>query len=128
MVLDIFFRKPNRRAGGSVEDLDRVIAAIESFAPRQYKKERELYYYNYRMVAAYRGPLMLLLESLCQEKAFSNDESAFGREIFLRLKDFYDVKNTLPEVKALADPSLRRKFQDLFRFFFGKKGRWPSEI
>lgn len=126
MVLDAFFKRRGAEKVKAPEELDRFIETIERFAPKEYKNERLAHYYNYRMLEDYRGPLTGLLESLGRGRG-RHSEADFGREVFLRLKAFYDVKDTLSEEKALADPSLKRKFKDLFMYFYGKQGRWPSE-
>jgi hypothetical protein len=126
MVLDAFFRKMGAEKVKAPDELDRFIETIERFAPREYKNERSVHYYNYRMLEAYKGPLTGLLESLGRGHG-RHSEAEFGREVFLRLKAFYDVKDTLSEEKAMADTALKRKFKDLFKYFYGKEGRWPSK-
>ncbi len=127
MILDAFFRRPSRRGKGTSDDLDRLIAVIESFAPKQFQKERAAYYYNYRTLDAYRGKLSALLESLGKGRG-RHEEAVFGREVFLRLKAFYDLRDTLSDAQALADPALKRKFRELFRYFYGKEGPRPSIV
>jgi len=127
MILDAFFKLKSPRARGYGDELDRLISLIESFAPKEFRKERLTQYYNYSTVDAYRIPLAGLLEILGKGRG-SHEDAAFSREVFLKLRAFYDVKNSLSDAQALSDQALKRKFRYLFRYFYGKEGLWPSTI
>jgi hypothetical protein len=108
------FRKPK-------DDFERAIDDIEKFAPREYSKQREMCYYNYRMVGLYANPLLALLRLLTQRDRPAGDDPQFDRELFLCLKSFYDPKGRLSDEEAWRDPELGRKFRELCLLFRGRK-------
>lgn len=112
---------PRRKKTGTDDEMDLLVRSIERFAPREHSAQREMYYYNYRMLALYRSPLGALLETLAQRNRLNEDPSGFAREIFLRLKDFYDPKGRLNRSEALMDRGLRVKFKQIFVFFYGRE-------
>lgn len=114
---DIFNRKRKRR-GKPKDDLDRVIDLIEAFAPREHSDKRDALYYNYRILPPYPQPLLALLKTVSQKSRLQEDQSAHARELFLRLKDFYDPRNRMSREEALADVGLKRKYRELFLFFY----------
>jgi hypothetical protein len=115
------FAKGKRQEGGEVKDqIEELVKRIERFAPRKYKSERSLYYYNYKLMDPYLRPLLELLQTLSQFKRLKEDPD-FLREVFLKLKGFYDRKNSLSLAEAIDDRNLRRRFRDLLLFFYGKR-------
>ena len=121
-LMDIFSRPNRARKGGSKDQFDELIDIIEKFAPKEHLSKREAFYYNYRTMAQYKGPLLALLKRVSRMSDFKTDQEAHGREIFLRLKTFYDVKDRLSIAEAVEDTSLGRRYRELFLFFYGKKG------
>ncbi len=117
-----------RKRGKAKDSFDAFINVIELFAPREHLREREAFYYNYKMMAAYRKPLLELLETLSLKKRLKTHPDEHARSLFLQLKKFYDPKETLPLQKALADRNLMARFRDLFLFFYGKETLSPEEI
>jgi hypothetical protein len=118
---DIFANRKRGKAGRRKDDIDVAIGIIERFAPRKYQKEREIYYYNYRMMPLYPKPLLSLLQTLAQRERMNDDETAFARQLFLNLKAFYDPKDRLPLMEAKEDSGLKKKFSELFLFFYGNR-------
>ena len=123
-----FFRKKRSPVGSSDLRLDLLIKRIEKFAPRRYRAEREMYYYNYRILGHYVEPLIALLERVSEVKRLRDEEAVLSREIFFRLKDFYDLKDRLSLEEALQDYNLYRRYVDLFMFFYGRKGPEISQL
>ncbi len=113
--------KRTRRRGKSKDAFDEFINAIEVFAPREYLSEREMFYYNYRIMDSYKKALLALLDRLSRKENFSTDPDRHGRALFLDLKNFYDPKGRLSTKEALSDGNLIKRFRDLFRYFYGKK-------
>ncbi|HDG97802.1 MAG: hypothetical protein DRG71_01630 [Deltaproteobacteria bacterium] len=122
------FRRKRPPDGSSDIRLDLLIKKIEKFAPRQYRAEREMYYYNYRILRQYVEPLVVLLERISEFRRLRNEEAVFSRQLFLCLKDFYDLKDRLSLEQALEDYNLYRRYVDLFTFFYGRKGPEISEL
>jgi len=122
------FKGGKQKARKANDDTDPSIPVIEKFAPREYRKQRELFFYNYRMLSLYRKPLTALLETLCQIKRLDTDPVGFRREIFLRLKAFYDPRDRLSLEEAKRDAGLKRKLKDIFLFFYGKRAVSSGEI
>ncbi len=121
MITDIFFGRRRQTRMDKKGPTYEVIQKIERFAPREYKSEREVYYYNYNMLGPYLKPLLALLDILSCKERLQDDRSAFACDLFLRLKDFYDPRDRLPMAEALRDPNLIRRFRDIFLFFFNIK-------
>jgi hypothetical protein len=119
-------RIPKR--GKAKDSFDACIHSIETFAPREHRSEREIFYYNYKMMASGRKSLWALLETLSQNKRLKTDPGEHARALFLHLKDFYDPKETLSLKEALGDKNLIRKFRDLFIFFYNRKKISHEEI
>ncbi len=122
MIWNIF--SPNKRVprrGKAKDHFDEFIDIIEVFAPREHISQREMFYYNYKMMAPYRKPLLALLGSLSSMDGFKSDPGGHACTLFLKLKDFYDTKDTLSVKEALKDRSLIRRFRDLFTFFYDEK-------
>jgi len=123
MKWDIFSGRKKEKTGTLRDDIEEQIKGIERFAPRQYRSEREMYYYNYQMMDLYLIPLFALLESILEGKrrAKELEESAFTGQLFLKLKDFYDPKGKLTLQLAVQDLNLKRKLQQLFVIFYNRK-------
>jgi len=123
-----FFRKKSAQTATIDIRLDILIRKIERFAPKRYRAERDMYYYNYRILNQYMGPLVALLERISEVKRLRDEEAVFSRELFLCLKDFYDLKDKLSLSQALEDYNLYRRYVDLFTFFYGRKAPEISEL
>ena len=121
MKWDIFSPSKRDRKSVELDQMNEQIKRIEKFAPRKYKPERASFYYNYQLMDAYFKPLSELLGVISQKKRLNNEEEAFISELFLRLKDFYDVKQRLSVAEAIQDKNLERRFIQLFLIFYGKK-------
>jgi hypothetical protein len=121
MVMKIFLNRTRRQKSLKKDEFDRLIEILEKHAPPRYREERESFYYNYRSITAYRRPLMSLLDLLSKKKDQALSDDSYAREVFGRLKDFYDPKGRISLEEAQKDINLKKKFQDLFRLFFDKK-------
>ena len=121
MKWDIFSHRRRDRRGKADDNIDKVIKVIEKFAPRKYRSERSLFYYNYKIMGQYRKPLLNLLETISQKNRFDNEKDVFIRDLFLKLKDFYDQKDKLSLAEAMEDNELMKKYREIFLFFFDKK-------
>ena len=121
MKWDIFSHRRRDRTGKSDDNIDKVIKVIEKFAPRKYRSERSLFYYNYKIMGQYRKPLLNLLETISQKNRFDNEKDLFIRELFLKLKDFYDQKDKLSLAEAMEDNELMKKYREIFLFFYDNK-------
>ena len=128
MKWDVFYSRRREKKGKPKDDVDRLIQTIERFAPREHRSERDAYFYNYKMMVLYLKPLMALLETLSQKNRLKNDQDNLARELFLKLKDFYDPRDRLTLAEAVEDTSLKKKFRQLFLFFYGKKDLTAEEI
>ncbi len=129
MKWDIFSITKSRKKAFEKDEVDLVIEKIEKSAPRKYRSERYLYYYNYRSMGSYTKPLMALLEVAAQWDRSEDQRSVFLYSLFMRLKEFYDIRGRLSMPEALEDLSLMRKLQELFLFFFdGKDTPTTAEI
>jgi hypothetical protein len=118
--LGIFFQRRAKR-GKPKDDIDRAIQSIERFAPREYGAERDAYYYNYKIMPPYAEPLFALLHTISHKERLMSDPASFSGELFLKLKDFYDPKDRLALSDAKEDIGLRKKFRELFLFFYDLK-------
>ncbi|MGD8387695.1 MAG: hypothetical protein PVG49_11180 [Desulfobacteraceae bacterium] len=103
-----------------LEEIRKLTKRIEKFAPPRYRKDRFSRYYNYQMMEAYVGPLLELLRVLSEPKQLREDEQGATRLVFLRLKNFYDVRDRLSLEEALEDERLLRKTTQLLVFFYGR--------
>jgi len=122
MSMNIFSPVKNiKRRRKSKDEFDPFIEAIDRFAPREHQEDREVHYYNYRMMAQYRGPLLSLLETAAQIDQRKADPDAHARALFIELKAFYDIKDRLSLSEATQDQNLLRRFRNLFTIFYGQK-------
>lgn len=119
---------PVRKRGKAKDRFDACIHVIEAFAPREHLAQREIFYYNYKMMASSKKSLSALLENLAQSKRLKTDPGEHARTLFLHLKDFYDPKETLSLKEALQDKNLIRRFRDLFVIFYNRKKISREEI
>jgi hypothetical protein len=119
--MSIFFDHGRRKKRKTKDEFDNIINLIERFAPAKYKRERDMFYYNYRSIPAYRKPLFSLLEMLSRQKGPDLEEDLFADEVFENLKCFYDPKGKLSPKEAKMDANLMKKYRDLFQFFFNRK-------
>jgi hypothetical protein len=128
VIWDIFFNRKKERRHQRKDEFDEVIATIEKFAPKKYRSERDAFYYNYRIMAPYPKPLLSLLQAVSKTGLPSGDHAAFAQELFIRLKAFYDPKEKLSPSEATKDMGLKRKFRELFLFFYDKREISEHEI
>jgi len=116
-------------------EVESLVKRIEKFAPRRYREKRNLYYYNYSMLQQYIKPLLALLEVISNREGLKQRRLKTAREIFLKLKDFYDLKDRLSLEEAFHQRSLMQRYSELFLFFYGlecppdlKEEAWLEEI
>jgi len=121
MIWDIFFNRNRVRRSKDKDEIDLIVDVIEKFAPKQYRSERDSFYYNYRIMAPYRKPLLSLLETISQRQHLESDPADLARDLFLKLKGFYDPKDRLSMAEAMEDTGLKKKFREIFLFFYGTK-------
>jgi hypothetical protein len=118
---DIFSGRKRERKSVELDKINEQIKRIEKFAPRKYKSERASFYYNYQLMDAYFKPLSALLAVLSQKQRLHTDEEGMVSALFLKLKDFYDVKQRLSVAEAMQDKNLQRRFIQLFLIFYDQK-------
>jgi hypothetical protein len=132
VIWDIFLNRNRVRRNKEKDEIDLAIDIIEKFAPKQYRSERDSFYYNYRIMARYWNPLLSLLETISRRQQIECDPDEFAGDLFLKLKDFYDPKDRLSNAEAIEDAGLKKKFREIFLFFYGTKevpdmGIWFSD-
>ncbi len=127
MVWDALFKRRSRRKEKPQDEMDRVVLAIEKFAPREHLSQREVFFYNYKITAPYPKPLFALLQTVSQRERLADDPPEFCGEIFLKLKAFYDPRGRLSLEESETDTGLKRKFKDVFVFFYGRQSP-PVEV
>ena len=115
MAWNIFSGKNKYKA---VDVFQAAINTIETFAPKRYLPEREMYYYNYRQIKKYHKPLFELLTYISKRPESREDEEVFVGGHFRRLKAFYDINDTLSIKEALQDRSLKIRLLELFKMFY----------
>jgi hypothetical protein len=120
VIWDIFLNRRKEKRRRQKDEFDKVIEIIEKYAPKKYRSERDAFYYNYRIMAPYPKPPLSLLQSVSQRRLLNGDYADFVRDLFFKLKAFYDPKDRLSVVEATEDVSLKRKFRELFLFFYDK--------
>ena len=121
MIWNIFINRNRERRKKEKDEFDVIIDLIEKFAPKQYRSERDSYYYNYKIMAPYRKPLLSLLENILQRQELVSETAESAKDLFLKLKDFYDPKDRLSMAVATEDTSLKKKFREIFLFFYGTR-------
>ncbi len=128
-MLKRIFKRRESPISGSEEELDLFIKKIERFAPRRFKDERDACYYNYRMIKRYIPPLCRLLELISDKKIIKRDgREEFIYRVFLRLKDFYDIRGKLSIQEAMEDLNLLRRIPQIFLIFYGIEGIKLKEV
>jgi hypothetical protein len=130
MKFDIFSGRKKEKTGTLRDDIEKQIKGIERFAPKQYRSEREMYYYNYQMMDLYLKPLFALLGIILEGKGrvAKEGESVFAGRLFFKLKDFYDPKGKLTLEEAIQDLNLKRKLQQVFVIFYNRKEFSAGEL
>lgn len=118
MVWNIFRLRAQRKGHEPDDDLQGMINRIEKFAPRRYLEEREMYYYHYRQINKYLKPLLALLVYISEQTEKRKDQTLFVQGLFGKLKDFYDVNDTLTMKEAAGDYSLKVKLLKLLKIFY----------
>ena len=103
MMRYLFNPKRPKKRRHERDEVDSLIDKIERFAPRRYQPDRQTYYYNYRMMEAYRGPLIALLQTLSRQERLQMDPHGLTQEVFWKLKAFYDPKEKLSKEEAGQD-------------------------
>jgi hypothetical protein len=109
---------PKRRTKEPPDDFHPVIQRIEKLAPKGFRDERLMYYYNYRQMPTYRKPLLSLLTHISGRTWKEEDEELFLQELFRKLKDFYDVKDKLSVHEAVKDYSIKMKLLQIYKIFY----------
>ncbi|MGD9319092.1 MAG: hypothetical protein PVH99_03975 [Desulfobacteraceae bacterium] len=121
MKWDIFSGRRGEKKSAELDQMSEQIKRIEKFAPRKYKSERASFYYNYQLMDAYFRPLSALLAVLSQKQRLHSDEEGMVSDLFLKLKEFYDVGQRLSVAEAIQDKNLQRRFIQLFLIFYDQK-------
>ncbi len=119
MIWDKFLNRNRVTRSKEKDEIDLAIDLIEKFAPKQYRSERDLFFYNYRIMALYRKPLLSLLETISRRQQLEREPADFAGDLFFKLKDFYDPKDRLSMAGAVEDAGLKKKFREIFLFFYG---------
>jgi hypothetical protein len=125
---DIFVTRKRKKRGPEDDPIGDMAEIIEKFAPKGYRSEREMFFYNYKIMQPYPKPLLAFLETVSQKDRLQSDTAAFKREVFVKLKDFYDPKDRLSLAEAAEDKGLIKKFREVFLFFYDKRDLSPEEV
>jgi len=128
MIWNTFIQRKRKPAGKAGDEIDLMIAKIERFAPGGYRSEREVYYYNYRILRPYLGPLRSLLEALSRKNTPGEDLGAAATTLFPLLKAFYDPRDRLSLEEAVRDEGLKRKMRELFLIFYDRKDVGAADV
>ena len=110
--------KAKKKQYGPDDDIQIAVKAIEKFAPKKHLQEREMYYYHYRQVGKYIKPLLALLMYISDANKKMENEEEFIQDLFLKLKDFYDINDQLSIKEAIQDYSLKIKLLKLLKIFY----------
>ena len=121
MKWDIFSNRKTERRDKIQDAIKDLIKDIEKFAPRQYKADRESRYYNYRILDSYVRPLFALLSVISKKQRLDSDSAEFTCELFLKLKDFYDQRETLSIREAIQNRELKNRLGKIFILFYNKR-------
>ena len=116
MGWDIF--RVKKKQYGPDDDIQIVMKEIEKFAPKKFLQEREMYYYHYKQIGKYCKPLLALLISISGRAKREENEEVFIQDLFIKLKDFYDVNDRLSIKEAIQDNSLKIKLRKLLKIFY----------
>ncbi len=130
MLWDIFVNRRSRSRKKGLEDdpIGDVVEIIEKFAPKGYRSERDMFFYNYKIMQPYPKPLFAFLQTVSQRDRLNSDPVPFKREVFVKLKDFYDPRDRLSLAMAVEDKGLIKKFREVFLFFYDKKDLSSEDI
>ena len=116
-----FFNRKTERRDKIQDAIKDLIKGIEKFAPRQYNADRESRYYNYRILDSYVRPLFALLSVISKKQHLDSDRAEFTCELFLKLKDFYDQRETLSIREAIQNRELKNRLGKIFNLFYNKR-------
>jgi hypothetical protein len=128
MSWNIFKLRSQRKGYEPDDDLQVVINRIEKFAPRRYREQREMYYYHYRQINKYLKPLLAMLVYISEQTEKRKDQAVFVQGLFGKLKDFYDVRDTLSMKDAVGDYSLKVKLLKLLKIFYNDAPLTGAEL
>jgi len=126
MGWDIFRVKKKRDEPD--DDIQIAIKVIEKFAPKKHLQEREMYYYHYRQMSKYLKPLLALLIYASDTAKKKENEEVFIQDLFIKLKDFYDVNDQLSIKEATQDYSLKIKLRKLLKIFYDDMSLTGADI
>jgi hypothetical protein len=118
VVRHIFETRSRGKTKGPPDDFHPVIERLEKRAPKGFRDERFMYYYNYRQMPLYRKPLLSLLTHISARYRKAGDEELFLQELFRKLKDFYDVRDKLSVHEAVKDYSIKMKLLQIYKIFY----------
>jgi len=119
--MGLFSRKQGHTENRWTDRMGHLVKAIERSAPRNYREDRESFYYNYHMMGLYRKPLEGLLETIGQSIRMEEIGEDVVCSLFLKLKDFYDPRGKMALSEAMEDPQLRRRLQQVLLVFYNRK-------
>jgi hypothetical protein len=120
--------KAKKKQFGPDDDIQIAIKAIEQFAPKKYLQEREMYYYHYRQVGKYIKPLLALLMYISDTAKKMENEEVFVQDLFVKLKNFYDINDQLSIKEAIQDYSLKIKLRKLLKIFYDDTSLTGTDI
>jgi hypothetical protein len=125
---NIFIKRESKKKGLEDDPIGEVAEIIEKFAPKGYRSERGMFFYNYKIMRPYPKPLLAFLQTVSQRDRLDSEPAAFKREVFLKLKDFYDPRDRLSLAEALKDKGLTKKFREVFLFFYDKRDLSSEDV
>ena len=128
MKWDIFGKRRKKTKTLEDDPVGEVVEVIEKFAPKGYRSERDMFFYNYKIMQPYPKPLLAFLETVCQKERLQSEPDIFRREIFVKLKDFYDPRDRLSREEAVKDRELIKKFREVFLFFYDEKDLTSEDV
>ena len=121
MKWELFVRRRSKKKALDDDPISQMVEIIERFAPKGYRSERDMFFYNYKIMQPYPKPLLAFLQTVAQKDRLESDLDAFKREIFFKLKDFYDPRDRLSPAEAAKDRGLIKKYREVFLFFYDEK-------
>ena len=120
--------KVKKKQDGPDDDIQIAIKAIEKFAPKKYLQEREMYYYHYRQVGKYIKPLLALLIHVSETAKKMENKEVFVQDLFVKLKNFYDINDQLSIKESIQDYSLKIKLRKLLKIFYDDTSLTGADI
>ena len=120
--------KVKKKQYGPDDDIQIAVKAIEKFAPKKYLQEREMYYYHYKQVGKYIKPLLALLIHVSERAKKMENEEVFVQDLFVKLKNFYDINDQLSIKEAIQDYSLKIKLRKLLKIFYDDTSSTGADI